>query len=151
MGIINSLKMKKEKLILYLVAVFFGLMVAGVAFYFFQNPKASTDAKDKGKTISLTSPSPTTSPSVFLEVTKPKDEEVVDSKTQVVSGKTKNNAVVVIITDSDQTIITPSANGEFSTEIEIGNGENILEITAISPNGESITDKKTITYSDEEF
>jgi len=149
--IINCLDMKKEKLILSSIAVLFGLLVAGVAFYFFQMPKASPSSTIKNKTITLATPSPTPSTALFLNVIEPRDEDVVDNKTLVISGKTQNNAIVVIITGSSEDVITPSANGEFSTAIALDSGENMLEVTAIAANGESITDKRVVTYSQEEF
>lgn len=143
--------MKKEKLILSFVATLFGLLVAGVAFYLFQATKTVPDTTNTTKIISLASPSPTPSPSISLTLDRPKDEEVVDSKVLIVSGKTATNAVVTIITDSSDEVITPSAKGDFSTTVNLDDGQNILEIIAIAPNGESITLRRTVTYSLEEF
>ena len=141
--------MKKEKLILSFVAVIFGLLVAGIAFYFFQTTK--TVPNTNTKTISFVSPSPASSPSVSLTLDQPKDEEVVDSKVLVVSGRTQSNAVVVVITDFSEDVVVPSASGAFSTTINLDDGQNILEIISIAPNGESVMIKKTVTYSQEEF
>jgi hypothetical protein len=141
--------MKKEKLILSFVAIFFGLLVAGIAFYLFQTTK--TVPNTNAKTISFVSPSPTSSPSISLTLDQPKDEEVVDSKVLIVSGKTQSNAVVVVTTDSSEDVVTPSENGGFSTTVNLDDGQNMLEVTSIAPNGESVTVKKTVTYSQEEF
>jgi len=141
--------MKKEKLILYFVATLFGLLVAGIAFYLFQTTR--TIPTTATKTITLASPTPTSAPSISLALNQPADEEVVNSKVLIVSGKTQSNAIVVVITDSSQDVITPSANGNFSTTVNLDNDQNILEVTAIAPNGESVTSKKTVTYSQEEF
>lgn len=147
--IIKSLLMKTEKLILSFIATIFGLLVAGIVFYIFQATKTITPGNTK--TISFTSPTPTPVPSVFLTVDRPKDEEVVNSKILVVSGKTTSNAVVIVITDSSEDVITPSLSGDFSTTVNLSEDQNVLEIIAIAPNGESIRIKKTVTYSQEEF
>lgn len=141
--------MKIEKIILAVAAIFLGLLFAGGIFYFFQSTK--TVAKPNAKTTPIVSSSPTPAPSVFLVVDKPNDEEVIDSKVLIVSGRTNSNATVTVITDSSQEVITPSTNGDFSTTANIDNGQNIIEIIAIAPNGESVTAKKTVTYSQEEF
>jgi hypothetical protein len=141
--------MKKEKLILFSVAVLFGLLVAGLAFYLYQTTKVVPESNTK--IISFTSPTPTGLPSISLTLDRPKDEEVVNSKVLIVSGKTASNAVVAVITDSSEDVITPSANGDFSTTVNLDNDQNILEVTAIAPNGESTTIKRTVTYSQEEF
>ncbi len=141
--------MKKEKLILSFVAVLFGLFAAGTAFYLFQSTKIVTPTNSK--TIIIASPTPPPPPAIFLTVDRPKDEEVVKSKILVISGKTSSNAVVSVITDSSEDVITPTANGDFSTTVTIGDNQNIIQIISIAPNGESVTIKKTVTYSQEEF
>lgn len=141
--------MKAEKLILSFIATLLGLLVAGVAFYAYQATKTITP--NNTKTISLATPTPTHVPSVFLTVDRPKNEEVVKSKVLTVSGKSTSNAVVIVITDSLDDVITPSLTGDFSTTVNLDDGQNVLEIISIAPNGESIRIKKTVTYSQEEF
>lgn len=143
--------MNKEKLILSFTAVLFGLLVAGIAFYLYQTTKTIPNNTTSAKIVSSTSPTPTSIPSIFLTLERPKDEEVVSSKVLVVSGKTSSSAIITIITDSSEEVITPSTNGAFSTTVNLNEGQNILEVIAIAPNGESVTIKKTVTYSLEEF
>ena len=147
--IIKYLLMKAEKLILSFIATLLGLLIAGLAFYAFQATK--TTISNNTKTISLVSPTPAPIPSVFLTVDRPKDEGVVNSKVEIVSGKTASNAVVIVITETSEDIITPTNNGKFSTTVNLDDGQNVLEIIAIAPNGESIRIKRTVTYSQEEF
>ncbi|MBI2613298.1 MAG: hypothetical protein HYW62_00780 [Candidatus Levybacteria bacterium] len=141
--------MKTEKLVLSFIATLFGLLVAGIAFYLFQATKTITP--NNTKTVSFTSPTPTPVPSVFLTVDRPKDEEVVNAKVLVVSGRTTANAVVIVITETSEDVITPAENGDFATTVNLDEGQNVLEIISIAPNGESIRLKKTVTYSQEEF
>lgn len=141
--------MKKEKLILSFVAVVFGLLAAGGIFYILQ--AAKTTPTNNTNIIALASPTPTPIPSVFLTIDRPKDEEVVTGKILTISGKTASNAVIAIITDSSEDVITPASNGNFSATVKIDNDQNIIQITAIAPNGESVTVNKTVTYSQEEF
>ena len=141
--------MKKEKVILLFVATFLGLLVAGIAFYIFQATKTVSD--DNAKTISIASPTPTAEPAISLTLEKPTDEAVVDNKVLIVSGKTQSNAVVTVITDSSQDIVAPSSDGNFSTSVNLDDGENVLRVISIAPNGESVTIKRTVTYSQEDF
>jgi hypothetical protein len=141
--------MKTEKLVLSFIATVVGLLVAGLAFYLFQATKTFTPGNTK--TVSFTTPIATPIPSIFLTVDRPKDEEVVNSKILVVGGKTTSNAVVIIITETSEDVMEPSENGDFSTTVNLDEGQNVLEIISIAPNGESIRIKKTVTYSQEEF
>ena len=141
--------MKKEKVVLAFIAALIGLLVAGIAFYIYQS----------SKTIHI--PNPTATPSiknptkkdqnVFLNLTSPQDESVIDNKIVQVSGNTKPDATIIVLTQLDQKVITPSSQGDFSTTVNIDSGENIIEITAIAPNGEEKIIKRTVTFSTENF
>lgn len=141
--------MKKEKVILSFIAAVIGLMVAGSAFYFYESAK--TVQPSKIKTITIVASSPTPKPSIFLSLDRPRDEEVVSKKVITISGKTIPDAIVSIITQNSQDIITPALNGDFSTTVTVEDGQNLIEITAISPNGEDVKVTRTITLSTEEF
>lgn len=141
--------MKKEKVILSFIASLIGLLAAGVVFYFYESSK--TIPKSQVKTISIISPSPTPKPSIFLSLEEPKDEDVVSKKVITISGKTIPDAIVSIITKTHQDVITPALNGDFSTSINIDDGQNLIEIAAFSSNGESIKLTRTVTFSTEEF
>ncbi len=141
--------MKTEKVVLSLLAVFFGLLVAGIAFYIYENTK--TISPSEIKTVSIATPTPTPKPSIFLKLDKPKDEEVFGKKIISISGKTTPDAIVVVLTNNDEEVLTPTSSGDFSTTTNIQNGQNLIEITAIAPNGESTRILKTVTFSTEEF
>lgn len=142
--------MKKEKIILSSGAVLLGLVVAAGFFYFFQIAKTPTP---KTKIISIVSPTPTPTPipSISLILDQPKDEEVTESKTITVSGKTRSDAVIAILINGVETITTPSLSGNFSTQITLSNGQNIIDAIAIAADGETKAIKKIVTYSEEEF
>lgn len=142
--------MGREKALLSFIAVVVGLLVGGSAFYFYENSKA-IPSPQQVKIISAISPSPTSKPSIFLTISKPSDEEVVQKKILTISGKTTNIATIIILTGSTEEIISPTSNGDFSTTINIENGQNLIEITAIAPNREISKAIRTVTFSTEEF
>jgi hypothetical protein len=69
--------MKKEKLILSFIATLFGLLVAGIAFYFFQIAKTPSNNVYKNRFHCF--PHSDRLPSISLTVDQPKDEEVFDN------------------------------------------------------------------------
>lgn len=140
--------MKTEKIILSFGATLLGLIVAAGFFYFFQIAKTQTP---KTKVVSIASPTPTSIPSISLALSQPKDEEVVNNKIITVSGKTRSDAVIVILINGVENIITPSISGNFSTQITVGNGQNVIDVIAISADGETKSIRKTVTYSEEDF
>lgn len=141
--------MKAEKVVLSFIAVAIGLAVAGIAFYLYQSSKVLPESETK--TVSAKpSPSPTES-GFFLSVSEPADEAVYNKKVVKISGKTTSDATVIIITETDQEIIHPNRSGDFSTTVNISDGQNLIRISALSKQGEEKSVDKIVTFSTEEF
>jgi len=144
--------MRIEKIILSLVAIIVGLAAAGVAFYLYQMTKTLPPSKTQTITIkNQISPSPTPNAKNFLTVEDPKDEFVTDKKIITISGKTKPGATIIITTENNDQIVNAAINGDFTLTTTIGNGTNIIQITAIFTNGEEKKVTRTVTYSTESF
>ena len=141
--------MSKEKVVLSFIAVVVGILVTGVAFYLYEATKVVPASKIK--TIKISSPTKTPKPSIFLTIKDPEDEKVVGKKVVAVSGETAKDATIVVLSPIDEDVVKPTSSGSFSTTINIDSGENNIEITAISPNGEETRITKTVTFSTEEF
>ncbi len=141
--------MKKEKIILSFIAALIGIVMAIAAFFLYQSTK-KVDPSDVKK-INIESPTPTPSSSVFITIEKPKDEEVTDERIITISGKTVPAAKIVILTESNEEAAVAASNGNFSTEITLDNGENLIEVSSIAKNGEIAKTKLTVTYSTETF
>lgn len=140
--------MKQERVILSFIMVLIGLTVAGAGFYFYQKTKIVTPSNDIA--ANKISPTPPVS-SLFLQVVEPKDEAIADRKTIKIIGKTEVDSTVVILTVSDQQILQPSSQGDFTTTLQIGDGANYIKILAIAPNGEVKTVEKIVSYTSESF
>lgn len=140
--------MTKEKIILSVVAILGGLLVATAAFYLYQSTKILPPSEQK--TVSV-KPSPSPKPQVLLTVNEPKDESISDNRIVKISGKADSNALIVVLTDSDQQVLNPSQTGDFSTTITINTGTTLIQITAIEKNGDTTTVKRTVSYTSESF
>jgi len=142
--------MKTEKIVLSFIAVVIGLAVAGAAFYLYQTTKTIPESQTRTPSLVLT-PTPKPYSSIFLTVESPKDEEVFDKKTITITGKTEKDAIIIISTNTNDEVITPALNGNFSTTTTIENGQNQIAIIAVSLSGEEKKIVKTVTFSTEEF
>ena len=141
--------MKKEKIILSAVATLIGILVAVGAFFFYQSTKEVKPSEVKK--IIINNPSPTPQSSIFLTLNSPKDEEVVDKRIITISGKTIPDAKIIVLTQSNEEAGVAARDGSFSTEITLDQNENIIEISAIAPNGEIAKIRRVVTYSTESF
>lgn len=141
--------MRKEKIILSIIAATVGILVALGAFFFYQSTKTLRDSQIKK--ITIESPTPNPEKGLFLNITSPKDEEVVSNRTLKISGKTVSNSKIVIISNNSEYAAIADKNGNFSTSITLSENENILQIVAISPNGEIVKTERVVTYTTEKF
>lgn len=139
--------MSKEKVILSSLAVMVGLSFAALGFYFYQGARF----EEQSNGIIVNAPSPTPKPNIYLEISEPQDESVSDTKLITVSGKTKAGSIVVILTEDEEQVVNPTELGDFTASITLADGENLIQITAIAENGESVSIDRIVTYSTESF
>lgn len=142
--------MKQERVILSFVMVLIGLLVAGLIFYLYQSTKVIPQS-NLANNNNETSPTPTPKSSIYLILNQPSDESVVSNKTLQISGKTSPGSTVTIITASDQEVIKPTTDGNFVTTTVLDDGQNIIHVQAISPDGQTYSIERTVTYSSESF
>lgn len=141
--------MKTERIVLAFIAALIGLLVAGVLFFIYESTKNIPITKTESNPVATKQAEPKSN--IFLTVSKPVDESVVGSKVVEVTGKTKPDATIVILTPLDQKIVTPTSSGNFSTTVNIDSDQNIIEITAILKNGQQQKILRTVTFSTEKF
>ncbi len=141
--------MKKGKILLSFSIVLILLLIVVGGFYLYQSSKKIKPSEIK--TITIDEPSPTPVSGLFLTIDSPQDESVVNDRTVKVSGKTLPGAKIVIITPTDEEGAVAAKDGTFSTDITLDQDENIIEINAISSNGESVKTKRVVSYSTENF
>lgn len=140
--------MKAEKVILLFFAVLGGLIVAGVAYLMYQSTRPQTTAPS---TITLGAPTPTPSENILLVIDQPIDETVVTTRSVTVSGTTLPDTTLILSTPSDDQVAVPTREGKFSLTASLLEGQNILTLTAILPDGRETTRQFTVTSSNEEF
>jgi hypothetical protein len=147
--------MKAEKIILSFLAVFVGLLAAGVSFYIYQSTKTIPPEESLPVAIkddTETPPAlPTQSDANLLSIESPRDEEVFDKKVISIKGKTVKDATVTISTQESDQVVKPAENGEFTLTQDIPDGTSVLQISAIFPDGQEKKITKTVTYSTETF
>lgn len=141
------MKIKKIFTSLFILIIGIGFALGG--FYLYQQSKVVKPSKIKK--INIENPTPIPSSSVFITITNPADEEVSNNRTLKISGTTVPSARIVVLTPTTQEAGIAAGDGKFSTEINLDDGENIIEISAIATNGETAKIKRTVIYSTEDF
>jgi hypothetical protein len=143
--------MKAEKVILSFVAVFVGLIAAGVAFYLYQTTKVIPDQSKPTATKVAIQATPTPSGSDTFTVDTPQDEQVFDKKLITIKGTTVKGAVVTVSTDNTDQVVQPADNGSFTLTQTIPDGTSVVQVSAIFPDGTQKSINKTVTFSTANF
>lgn len=141
--------MKIKKLFTSIFILLIGLGFALGGFFLYQQSKVIKPSKIKK--IVLESASPAPSSSIFISISQPNDEEVSSTRSLKISGKTIPNAKIVVLTPTTQEAGVAASDGSFTTDINLDLGENIIEISAVAPNGETAKIKRTVIYTTEDF
>jgi hypothetical protein len=143
--------MKAEKVILSFVAVFIGLIAAGIAFYLYQSTKVIPNTPIKPATTTTKQQTQTPNDSDIFTIDSPQDEQVFDKKLITIKGTTVKGATITVsTTDSDQ-VVQPADNGDFTLTQTIPDGTSVIEFTVIFPDGTQKKIDKTVTFSTENF
>lgn len=143
--------MNAEKVILSFVAVFVGLIAAGVAFYLYQTTKVvpTDQAKPSAQKVA-NAPVQSATGDVFT-VDAPNDEQVFDKKLITIKGTAVKGATITVSTDDSDQVIQPADNGNYTLTQTIPDGTSVIEFTAIFPDGSQKKIDRTVTFSTENF
>ncbi len=139
----------KERFVIIIIAIVAGLFITSAGFFIYQATKKPAD--ENISTNINASPTETPENSLYIKITEPADELITNKRTLQIKGSTNRNNTVIVSTNQEDVTGKPTNDGEFSITIEIDAGANIVTTRAISPSGDSVEDKRTITYSSEEF
>jgi len=143
--------MKAEKVILSFVAVFVGLIAAGVAFYLYQTTKIIPDQSKPSATKVAVQTSPTPSGNDIFTVDTPQDEQVFDKKLINIKGTTIKGATVIVSTDDNDQVVQPADNDNFTLTQTIPDGTSTVEFSVIFPDGTQKKIDRTVTFSTANF
>ncbi len=136
--------MKKE----VLFAIFLGLGLGLIVTYgiytarsaFLNHPTAGT------------TPTPTASPAASpadssLSLFSPDDESIQFTDSTKVTGTTFPNGHVIIFVNNASTITTADSTGNFSVEVALVEGANVVTVRALDDNGNQAEQRRTVIYS----
>jgi len=143
--------MKKEVIISILFGFGVGLLIT-FGIYQTQNSKPleliSPIGKDQENIVLETPPVGTSN---ILNIVSPIDQSYFKEPKIKIIGTTSPGSVVAIVYEKGEKVINSERTGNFETEIPLDSGENEIEITSISENGERVSKIITIVYTTAEI
>lgn len=138
--------MKKEIIIAILIGLALGLFITYGIY------QARTGVSRKSIDTNLLPQSNTDTPfSGELALNSPINESVQNENTTSVSGTTLPNSFVVVFVKNTETITHSDDSGNFSVEVELEDGSNVITVFVIDEDGRSLSVERTVTVTDETF
>lgn len=151
--LINS--MIKELTLAIVFALLIGLGLTGTLYYLKQNQKPSAEMT----TSDLSSPpasadqnplSPTPAPSdddLQLAIISPQNNDIINTAAVTLKGTATPDSTLVITIPKKNYSLVADSKGNFSQNIDLDSGYNIIEITAVTPNHQETHLTYYLTYS----
>ena len=146
------MKIKKEVTVAVIIGLIIGILVVGGIL---RARSAISDMKAPENITKTPSPSQSPSPEgnngeLFLSLITI-DNQVVNTPTITVTGKTLPDAYVVLNSEKGDYIIVPNDLGTFSQEITLVKGANTIVVTVYEENGNKKEQTLTIVYTSAEI
>lgn len=139
----------KERIVIVFIAALIGLLITTLGFFVYESSKNIPEEKPKTATKPLKTED--IAQKINLAVSEPINESVTDKRTIQVKGKTDSQNLLVVSSNQEDVMGTPTNDGNFAVTIKIDAGTNIIVSRTIAPNGETKIDERIVTYSTEEF
>ena len=142
----------KERIIIVLIAVVFGLAATTLGYFIYQSAKSLPEDTLKPTTKKTTiSPTPIDTSNIYLTVSTPKANSITPSRTIQIKGKTNSNNTLIVSTNQADVVAAPTTQGDFAVSITIDAGTNRVITRAIAPSGEEKVDTRTVSFTTEDF
>ncbi|HKY73840.1 MAG TPA: Ig-like domain-containing protein [Patescibacteria group bacterium] len=137
--------MKKEVGIAIVLGILAGLIIT------FGIYTANT-AMNRRIQQSTTTPTPAPQPQEQSEpktliLFNPEDNSLTDKDHLQISGTSAHNAVVVIFVNETETIANADEKGNFSAEVELTGGSNVITVVATDGLGNQEQEQRTVVFS----
>ena len=125
--------MRKEVLLAILIGASLGLLIT---FSVYQSRRSVSEAqKDQVQEVLNNHTDNEEVDTSQLAITSPEDNSIVDSQRLIVSGNTQANNFIVIFVNNEEIITNADDSGNFSKEVRLDEGANVLVIYAINQDG----------------
>jgi uncharacterized protein YpmB len=138
--------MRKE----VILAVIIGVILGGVILYginMANNAAAPVQTDSRTTETDDTSSTDTPKEQNSTSFIYPQDHAVITESKITLKGVTKPNSNIAIITEADNIITTSDSDGNYSSPINLINGENTISVTIVDPTLSTSSASITVIYT----
>lgn len=145
--------MVKELSLAIILGGFVGFLITGGVLGL-KSKKPSTNQTSPTPVVSISQEptknsliTPTSSPTIELEISSPENESVVSSPKINIEGTTTPKATIIVKTEKDTYAGSADASGQFKIPVELEAGINNVQVTSIDDKDFQKDTEIMITYS----
>lgn len=139
--------MRKEVVIVILIGVIIGTIVA---YGIYTAQTAIKRYKGEAPSPSTLTSSPTPTPVLHtLTISEPPNESISEVEKVTVIGRTSPEAVVTLIAEENEYLLTADDQGNFAVDVSLIGGANTIKVTAFDVTGNRAEATLTVVYSTE--
>lgn len=88
---------------------------------------------------------------LFLEISEPEDSDVVTVQNLKIAGKSRPGRFLAIASSNDSQVLKISDSGEFSANLKLAQGYNLIKFTNFALNGTSVEKTLEVFFLSEKF
>jgi len=139
--------MRKEVVIAVIIGLILGL---SLTFGFYQMKKSSdTESTPTTDLEQFVGVSPTPEPTVTTKIAilAPEEGSILSEARTVISGSTIPNSYLVLFVNEEEFITTSDETGNFSFDVELENGSNLLIVHLLEDSGETYVAERVVIVS----
>lgn len=136
--------MKKEMVIAIAIGFLLGLVITFGVYRL-------RVAKNRSNTTTVASPTVSASPTAddtLVTIHSPEEGLITEEKSLTVTGSTIPDSYVVLFINETEYIRQSDEVGNFSFEVELADGSNLLTINVLTDDGQVISKERTVIVTD---
>ena len=122
--------MRKEIILAITIGLIFGLIIT-FGIYFANRSTSSLRSSGQPQVT----PTPTPQEDSLLTLDMPSDGDIFNTSLATLSGNVKDGVILILLTENNELFLNPK-NNSFLQEIELTSGANLVQLTALSADGQ---------------
>jgi hypothetical protein len=138
--------MKKEVLSAIILGVIIGLVLTYGIYTAQSAYKRQTSPASISETGNQASPLPSSDSSQNLTIITPENESIQSKDTAIITGMATPKAYVTAVTDTNDVLVQSDSEGNFSLELPLASGVNLITIESTTEAGTQEQKQVTVTY-----
>lgn len=124
--------MRKEVTLAIIIGLILGLIITYGVYTANQATTPKNNLASGDNTSATPAASVTPSPDTLFTLVSPTDGDIVDQNFATISGKLKVGSQMIVLSESEDLVVTPNTDGTFIQTVKLVTGANLIQITAVN-------------------